>query len=100
MTIEKSCCNNLPRDALNVWIDETKCSGCGTCKEVCPFGLPTKNLRGIFEVNRPKLCVQCSACQINCPSQAIIMQEQKGCGCLWDARGRVKNKGKDNLSCC
>ena len=43
-------------------------------------------------------CTECSACFRNCPTQAIMMQEQKGCGCLWDARQRAK--GSQQNSCC
>ncbi|GAH83783.1 unnamed protein product, partial [marine sediment metagenome] len=31
--------------------------------------------------------------------QAIILNEQKGCGCLWDARQRAKNPD-DTCNCC
>ena len=51
-----------------------------------------------YEIKHPELCTECSACFRNCPTQAIMMQEQKGCGCLWDARQRAKNPGSN--TCC
>jgi ferredoxin len=81
----------------HIYINESKCNGCGLCGELCPFGLPQSKSSGKFEISDSELCVECSACKRNCPMQAIVMQEQKGCGCLWDARVRLKN---NNKSCC
>jgi len=77
-----------------IYIDIEKCIGCGLCSEICPFGLPKKALNGKFEIEQVELCVECSACQRNCPKDAIIMEEQKGCGCLWNVRNRKK------ANCC
>ena len=79
-------------------IDGSICNGCGLCAEVCPFGLPQRNSEGKYYIPKPELCTECSACKRNCPTKAIIMFEVKGCGCLWDARGRSKNPDSD--SCC
>ncbi|GAG85150.1 unnamed protein product, partial [marine sediment metagenome] len=57
------------------------------------FGLPKPNDNGKYEIKNPELCTECSACQRNCPTHAIIMQEHVGCGCLWDSRQRAKSKG-------
>ena len=96
-----SCCDSgtitieLPR----IFINSTLCNGCGLCTELCPFGLPKPIDSGKYEIIGPELCIECSACQRNCPTQAIMMQEQKGCGCLWDARQRLKNP-QDDCKCC
>lgn len=81
---------------LKIFIDRNLCTGCGLCGEICPFGLPQPSTNGKYEIKDVHLCTECSACKRNCPVQAIIMQEQQGCGCLWDARGRTKNQ---NQSC-
>ena len=92
---------------VKILINTTICNGCGLCGEICPFGLPHPNSSGKFEIKKPELCTECSACQRNCPTNAIIMQEQKGCGCLWDTRQRKKNAKSNNTcsspsdnSCC
>jgi len=103
--IDNSCCKtpNLGNifNILNIriLIDETKCTGCGQCGEVCPFGLPQPNENGKFQIKDSDRCIECSACQRNCNEQAIIMQEQKGCGCLWDARERAKGSNSKG-NCC
>ncbi|MFX1589354.1 MAG: 4Fe-4S binding protein, partial [Promethearchaeota archaeon] len=76
------------------FIEPSRCTGCGLCGEICPFGLPASNSDGKFEISNPELCTECSACSRNCPTQAIIMQEIEGCGCLWNARARAKNEKK------
>ena len=87
-----------------IFIDKDLCNGCGLCGEVCPFGLPHSNDSGKFEITSPELCTECSACKRNCPNQAIILNERKGCVCLWNARGVAKNAKKginseDNCGC-
>ncbi|MFX0083697.1 MAG: ATP-binding protein [Candidatus Hodarchaeota archaeon] len=79
-------------------IDPDLCTGCGICAEICPFGIPQPNNVGKFEIYEPERCTECSACKRNCPAMAILLQERKGCGCLWDARARSKNPQSN--SCC
>jgi ferredoxin len=74
------------------------CTGCGICAEVCPFGIPQPSDNGKFEIYEAERCTECSACKRNCPAMAILLQERKGCGCLWDARARSKYPGSNN--CC
>ncbi len=81
-----------------IFIDQDLCTGCGICAEICPFGIPQSNSNGKFEITEPERCTECSACKRNCPAMAVILQERKGCGCLWDARARSKNPQGD--SCC
>ena len=103
-TQSESCCSTEATPAIQsvrIAIDILKCNGCGLCGELCPFGLPQKNSLGVFEIAHPESCTECSACQRNCPTQAIKLHEQKGCGCLWDARGRAKaGKNASENSCC
>jgi len=101
-TKSDSCCSpsTIEIEIPHIFIDTSKCTGCGLCGEICPFGLPQSNDTGKYEIKKSELCIECSACARNCPTQAIIMQEQKGCGCLWDARQRKKNPNNDNCGCC
>ncbi|MEX2680671.1 MAG: ATP-binding protein [Candidatus Sigynarchaeota archaeon] len=88
-------------EAPRIRINQNACTGCGTCAEVCPFGLPARSESGKYTILRPDLCTECSACQKNCPEKAVVMQEQKGCGCLWDvSRRRIGTKKGTGGSCC
>jgi ferredoxin len=97
-TNESSCCIPQSIELPRIFISDSACNGCGLCGEVCPFGIPQPNASGKYEIINPELCTECSACFRNCPTHAIMMQEQKGCGCLWDARQRAKNSQQN--SCC
>jgi len=46
------------------------CSSCGVCVEICPYGAPSFNDRGIAEIN-PVLCKGCGLCTASCRSGAI-----------------------------
>ena len=53
-----------------VKINKEKCSGCGNCVEVCPFGvLEIKNGKAV--VKNFKNCKKCGACMSACPNNAI-----------------------------
>lgn len=97
-TNNSSCCAPTTIQIAKIFISTSSCTGCGLCGEVCPFGLPQPIDSGKYEIKNPELCTECSACYRNCPTQAIMMQEKKGCGCLWDARQRKKNAQQN--SCC
>ncbi|MDP2974426.1 MAG: 4Fe-4S binding protein [Candidatus Diapherotrites archaeon] len=55
------------------YVDSKKCTGCGTCVQVCPVN--------VFElqkeksvVKNPKDCIQCRACEVSCPAKAIVLK--------------------------
>jgi len=54
--------------ALN--IDIAKCTGCGTCAEICPVDAITVN--DTAHVNE-ETCVECGTCVEECPEQAISL---------------------------
>jgi ferredoxin len=101
----KSCCGGNSMESIfkilnaRIFIDSAKCTGCGLCAEICPFGLPRLEENGKFTITKPNLCTECSACSRNCPVQAIVMREVEGCGCLWNARARAKNSNQSS-NCC
>ena len=66
-----------------------KCVGCGMCWNVCPhavFGQEERkntNLlmkaRSVAKFERKEACMECGACQLNCPTDAIKVQSGVGC---------------------
>lgn len=69
--IEESIVLDLNRDL---------CVGCGNCVTVCPhrvFALAG----GKADVTDRGACMECRACQKNCPVAAIIVNPNEGCGC-------------------
>ncbi len=58
-----------PVEVLIPEVDEAKCTGCGTCAEVCAFKAIT--VIGTTVLVFPELCHSCGACTLLCPENAI-----------------------------
>lgn len=55
-----------------VWRE--KCTGCGTCLDVCPARELVFQLRsGLSYVVNPESCVECGACELECPERTITL---------------------------
>jgi heterodisulfide reductase subunit A-like polyferredoxin len=51
-------------------VDPLMCSSCGVCVEICPYGAPAFNDKGVAEIN-PVICKGCGLCTASCRSGAI-----------------------------
>ena len=51
-------------------VDEHKCTGCGICVEVCPYGAMAKNEQGLAQVVAAS-CKGCGSCAAACPEAAV-----------------------------
>jgi formate hydrogenlyase subunit 6/NADH:ubiquinone oxidoreductase subunit I len=57
-------------------LDETLCTGCGWCPEVCPTQcLEMGNHRPWLP--RPLDCISCGLCVLICPARALQMQTRE-----------------------
>jgi heterodisulfide reductase subunit A len=54
-------------------VSSAKCSACGVCVEICPFGAPGFNDRGLSQINQA-LCKGCGLCVASCRSGAIELK--------------------------
>ena len=75
-------------EALTSVVDQTKCSGCGTCVTVCPYGALRKNDDGIAEVI-VAACKGCGCCGATCPEGAISMTNYTDAQLLAEARAAL-----------
>lgn len=75
--------------------DLTRCNGCGMCAAVCPHGVFAVNGRQARLVRRAA-CMECGACQLNCPTNAISVESGVGCAA---AMIRAALTGKKEASC-
>ncbi len=58
--------------------DPSKCTGCEMCATVCPHAVFAMNGRQAHLVH-PEACMECGACQLNCPTAAITVDSGVGC---------------------
>jgi len=75
--------------------DAAKCNGCGMCVAVCPHAVFAMNHRRAQVVN-PTACMECGACQVNCPTHAIAVESGVGCAA---AMIRAALTGRKEATC-
>jgi heterodisulfide reductase subunit A len=78
-------------EALTSVIDETKCTGCGTCIQVCPYGALRKSDKGIAEVI-VAACKGCGCCGATCPEGAITMTNYTDAQLLAEAKAALEEE--------
>ena len=62
---------------VSVKVDEDKCTGCGTCVDVCPvavFELQEGDKTLSVPVNEND-CIICRVCEVQCAEEAIVIVE-------------------------
>ena len=64
-------------------VDETNCTICGTCVDVCPFG--ALSLNEVLTVNWEK-CMGCGVCADQCPSNSMSLERDEKKGIPLDVR--------------
>jgi len=57
-----------------VSLDQDRCTACGTCIEVCPMEVFSKEDKKI-SVKKEKECIACKCCQVQCPAQCIDISD-------------------------
>lgn len=92
-------------DVVTLKLDRNKCNGCKMCLTVCPhevYELYEKKAR----IRNRDACMECGACAMNCPEQAIEVDSGVGCA-LGIIMGAIKGteptcdcSTESNQSCC
>ena len=68
------------KNVVTLKLDESKCTGCLRCLDVCPHAVLAASNGGVAIVDRDA-CMECGACATNCPVEAIYVNPDDGCGC-------------------
>lgn len=64
---------------LHVELDETLCKGAGLCEAVCPLGVFTVDQsKRLATLPGASSCVQCGACIVQCPCDALQFRSPSG----------------------
>lgn len=85
-------------DVVTLAYDDSKCTGCGVCVDVCPhavFELSQRPARA--RVLDRDACMECGACARNCAFDAITVRPGVGCASgiirSWFQRGSEPSCG-------
>jgi ferredoxin len=75
-----------------------RCINCKRCTQVCPHAVFTEG-KDLVDLALPAACMECGACALNCPVQAI--EVQSGVGCAWAMIGAaLRGKNMDTECSC
>ena len=66
------------KDVVSLAFTPENCTGCGMCEEVCPHGV-FEFSDGKVRITDRNLCIECGACALNCPFNAITVKSGVGC---------------------
>ncbi len=57
------------------WVDDSLCTGCGSCADTCPAGAIDVEERASIDQGA---CIMCNACVYECPVSAIALRAPSG----------------------
>lgn len=66
------------KDVVTLELDLQKCNGCMMCITVCPHEVFEFREKKAFIKNKDQ-CMECGACEKNCPEGAITVRSGVGC---------------------
>jgi ferredoxin len=88
---------------VSLELSSEKCTGCGMCRQVCPHGVFGDD-RGKAVLKDRDACMECGACALNCPAQAITVTPGVGCAQAiirsWITGGKPSCACGGDATCC
>jgi len=69
------------------------------CSAVCPHGVFAKGEKEAV-LTKPEACMECGACQLNCPTSAITVDSGVGCAAAMIRAALKGRKLKDATCSC
>lgn len=93
------------KNVVTLQLDQQKCNGCKMCMNVCPHEVFQIKEKKAFIAHKD-LCMECGACEKNCPEGAISVRSGVGCaagiinGLLKGTEPSCGCSGKNKSSCC
>ena len=65
-------------EVTSLEFDQSKCTGCTLCTQVCPHGVFVMQ-DGKAQLTDRDRCMECGACALNCAFEAISVSAGVGC---------------------
>jgi ferredoxin len=93
------------KDVVTLQLDQQKCNGCKMCIIVCPHEVFEFRDKKAF-IKFKDQCMECGACEKNCPEGAISVKSGVGCaagiinGLLRGTEPSCDCSGPNKSSCC
>lgn len=56
------------------YINEEKCTACGTCADICPTDVFRFVKKKVPEIRYPEECWHCNSCVLDCKDEAIKLR--------------------------
>lgn len=66
------------KNVVTLQYDAEKCIGCDMCTIVCPHAV-FERMNGKVAIRDMNACMECGACERNCPTNAITVRSGVGC---------------------
>lgn len=66
------------RGVTSIELDQSLCNGCMICIKVCPHPV-FEALKRAVAIREPDSCIECGACVVNCPENALSVNPGVGC---------------------
>lgn len=66
------------KNVVTLALDQQKCNGCRMCTNVCPHEVFIVRDKKAFIIRKDQ-CMECGACEKNCPEGAISVRSGVGC---------------------
>lgn len=70
--------NRYFKNVVSLKLEKSRCVGCRRCLEVCPH-LVFELVEGQSQIRDKDACMECGACAMNCPTDAIAVKTGVGC---------------------
>lgn len=93
---------NYIKNVVTLQYESSKCIGCKMCVEVCPHNV-FKMIGKKAEIINKDNCIECGACEINCITHALTVNQGVGCASavIWGFfKGKEPSCDCDTVSTC
>ena len=85
------------RNVVTLQLNQDKCSGCKMCMIVCPHEVFQFKEKKVF-IAKKDSCMECGACQKNCPEGALSVKA--GVGCAAGVINGILRGSQPSCDCC